>query len=271
MYTVPDPIRIAEGTYLVRPLVHLPETSLALHVNSLVIQGDEPVIVDTGATGFRDDWIEQVFGLVDPQDVRWIFLSNGDRDHTGNLAAAVDACPRATVVTSPLAAVPVEDDLDARPTRRVCVADGETLDLADRRLIAVRPPTFACPTTRGLYDSATGVWLLDRPHRRPVPHHDRFGARSGPARSTGRSSHRLEGAGMAARASGDLEAAIQRLDDAVAESARHGMRAYEARARNELAAAFTARGTADDVTRATSERARAAEIADAIGLVLPAR
>ena len=162
MYTVSDPIRIAEGTYLVRPLVHLPGTSMALHVNSLVIQGAEPVIVDTGATGFRDDWIEQVFGLVDPQDVRWIFLSNGDRDHTGNVAAAVEACPRATVVTSPLAAVPVEDELDARLTRRVCVGDGETLDLADRRLIAVRPPTFACPTTRGLYDSATGVyWSSD--------------------------------------------------------------------------------------------------------------
>src|SRR5262245_33269880 len=98
MYTVPDPIRIAEATYLVRPLVQLPGTSLSRHVNSLVIQGPEAVIVDTGSARFRDDWIEQVFGLVDPQDVRWIFLSNSDRDHTGNVAAALEACPRAMVV-----------------------------------------------------------------------------------------------------------------------------------------------------------------------------
>ncbi len=78
-------------------------------------------------------------------------------------------------------------------------------------------------------------------------------------------------AGMAARASGDLEAASRLLDNAVAASARHGMRAYEARARNELAAALTARGTADDLTRSTAERQLAVEIAGAIGLVLPAR
>jgi tetratricopeptide (TPR) repeat protein len=78
-------------------------------------------------------------------------------------------------------------------------------------------------------------------------------------------------AGMAARATGDLEAAVRLLDDAVTASARHGMRAYEARARNELATALTARGTADDPIRASTERQLAVEIARAIGLVLPAR
>jgi hypothetical protein len=43
------------------------------------------------------------------------------------------------------------------------------LDLADRRLIAVRPPTFACPTTRGLYDSATGVYWSSDAFGTPVP------------------------------------------------------------------------------------------------------
>jgi flavorubredoxin len=162
MYTFPDPIRLAEGTYLVRPLAHLPGTPFALHVNSLVIQGAEPVIVDTGAARFRDDWIEQVFSLVDPQDVRWIFLSNDDRDHTGNLAVALDTCPRATVVTSPPTRPWVASELGVPPDRRRHVGDGETLDLPDRRLIAVRPPTFDSPTTRGLYDSATGLyWSSD--------------------------------------------------------------------------------------------------------------
>lgn len=171
MYTVPDPIRIAEGTYLVRPLVHLPATSVSLHVNSLVIQGAEPVIVDTGAACFRDHWIEQVFGLVDPQDVRWIFLSNDDRGHTGNVAAAVEICPRATVVTSRLSGMWLghENELGISPDRRICVGDGEALELPDRRLVAVRPPTFASPTTRGLYDSATGVYWSSDAFGSPVP------------------------------------------------------------------------------------------------------
>lgn len=161
MFTVPDPILIAEGTYLVRPLVELPGTSFSMHVNSLVIQGAEPVIVDCGAALFRDDWVEQVFGLVDPQDVRWIFLSHDDVDHTGNAELALDACPRATLVTSWLA--------DVRASRRRVAAgrqrrldDGDAFDIADRRLLAVRPPTFDSPATRGLYDASTGVyWSSD--------------------------------------------------------------------------------------------------------------
>jgi hypothetical protein len=78
-------------------------------------------------------------------------------------------------------------------------------------------------------------------------------------------------AGVAARASGNLEAAIPLLEDAVNESVRHQMRAYEARARNELATALAARGAGDDPTRAAAERQRAGEVADAIGLVLAAR
>jgi DNA-binding SARP family transcriptional activator len=78
-------------------------------------------------------------------------------------------------------------------------------------------------------------------------------------------------AGIAARVSGDSEAAIRLLDRAVTDSSRYGMRAYEARARNELAAALTARGTADDQSWATTERRRAGELAATIGLVLPIR
>jgi flavorubredoxin len=161
MFAVPDPLRIAEDTYLVRPLVELSGTSLSLHVNSLVIQGREPVIVDTGAALFRDDWVEQVFGLVDPQDVRWIFLSHDDDDHIGNVEAVLEACPRATLVTSWL------DEVRAawRPRgagRLRRLDNGDTLDVADRRLVAVRPPTFDSPATRGLYDASTGVyWSSD--------------------------------------------------------------------------------------------------------------
>jgi Cdc6-like AAA superfamily ATPase len=75
---------------------------------------------------------------------------------------------------------------------------------------------------------------------------------------------------IAARTSGDLDAAVQLLRDAIALSERHGMRAYRPRARNELAAALMARGTADDQAPAATERQRSEELAHAIGLVLRA-
>ena len=98
--TFPDPLRIAEGTYLIRPLAQPPGAPVAIHVNSMVIQGAEPVIVDTCAALVRAQWAEQVFSLVEPEDVRWIFLSHDDTDHTGNLEMTMAMCPNATLVTS---------------------------------------------------------------------------------------------------------------------------------------------------------------------------
>ncbi len=42
------------------------------------------------------------------------------------------------------------------------VNDGEGFAAGDRQLLAVRPPAFDSPTTRGLFDSSTGVyWASD--------------------------------------------------------------------------------------------------------------
>ena len=96
----PEPLRIAAGTYLIRPLGQAPGAPVAMHVNSMVIQGAEPTIVDCSAALLREQWREQVFSLVDPVDVRWIFLSHDDTDHTGNLELTLEMCPNATLVTS---------------------------------------------------------------------------------------------------------------------------------------------------------------------------
>ena len=50
------------------------------------------------------------------------------------------------------------------------VNDGETIHAGDRDLVAVIPPTFDSPTTRGLFDSKTGVyWAVDS-FATAVPH-----------------------------------------------------------------------------------------------------
>ena len=102
--TFPDPLRVADGTFLIRPLVQPPGAPVAIHLNSMVIQGTEPILVDTGVALSREEWIEQTFSLVEPGDVKWIFLSHDDGDHTGNLEVALEMCPQATLVTSWFAA-----------------------------------------------------------------------------------------------------------------------------------------------------------------------
>ena len=42
-------------------------------MNSLVIRGEQPTVVDTGSPANRDEWLQNLGSVVDPNDVRWIF------------------------------------------------------------------------------------------------------------------------------------------------------------------------------------------------------
>jgi flavorubredoxin len=135
---------------------------LYVYLNSMVIAGAEPVIVDTGTIANRRQWLDDVFGIVEPTDVRWVFLSHDDIDHTGNLAEVMTACPNATLVCS-WAIMERNANAFGFPLERCrWVNDGDSFDVGDRRLLAVRPPAWDSPTTRGLLDGKTGVyWGVD--------------------------------------------------------------------------------------------------------------
>jgi flavorubredoxin len=151
------PIRVTPDTYLIRAL-YGEATPTPVYINSMVIAGREPVIVDTGTVGNRKQWLEDVFGIVDPEDVRWVFISHDDHDHTGNLIEAMQMCPNATLVTTWFQMERLAGDLSVPLTRMRWVGDGEAFDAGDRLLAAIRPPVFDSPTTRGLYDSKSRVY-----------------------------------------------------------------------------------------------------------------
>ena len=155
------PYRVAPDTYVIPELVAGPPgTYVAL--NSMVITGAEPVIVDTGNELSRSEWMDAAFSIVDPTDVRWIFLSHDDHDHIGNLTAVLDACPQATLVTNWFTVERTVRAMELPLHRMRWVNPGESFDAGHRTLVAVRPPIFDSPTTRGLYDSSTGVyWAVD--------------------------------------------------------------------------------------------------------------
>ncbi|MEV4458037.1 MBL fold metallo-hydrolase [Microbispora sp. NPDC049633] len=154
------PWRIAPDVVLV-PVIE-PVAAGYAHTNSMIITGREPVIVDTGAAGHRERWTEDVFSVVEPRDVRWIFLSHDDPDHAGNLEVALEMCPAATLVTGAPVRSGSAGGFAPPPGRTRRIADDESFDAGDRRLTAVRPPLYDAPATRGLYDDRSGVyWAAD--------------------------------------------------------------------------------------------------------------
>src|SRR5204862_247862 len=100
----------------------------AVYINSLVIRGAEPVIVDTGNQLNRDEWMNAVFSIVDPEDVKWIYLSHDDIDHSGNLLATLDACPNATVLTDWFQQERLAGAIPIPPERSRWIGVGDTID-----------------------------------------------------------------------------------------------------------------------------------------------
>src|SRR5262245_15437159 len=157
-----SPYAVADDTWLIPTLGLDAATGAYIGAHSLVIRGAEPVIVDTGASLVRESWAEQVFSIVEPRDVRWIYLSHDDHDHIGNLEYVLDLCPDATLVANFGIVGRLHGDVDLPLERMRWVDAGGTFDVGDRTFSLVRPPMFDSPTTRALHDSATNLlWSVD--------------------------------------------------------------------------------------------------------------
>jgi flavorubredoxin len=166
-----EPEQIAADTWVIHQVQEAFGQPLHVYLNSMVIKGAEPVIIDTGTIANREQWLADAFNLVDPADVRWVFLSHDDVDHTGNLAEVLNVCPNATLVCSWAILERHTNAFDFPLERCRWINDGESLDVGDRDLLAVRPPLWDSPTTRGLFDQSTGVyWGVDS-FACPMPEH----------------------------------------------------------------------------------------------------
>jgi flavorubredoxin len=156
-----EPQLIASDTWLI-PTIAADPSGAFVSAHTLVIRGREPVIVDTGVSLVRDTWLRETFSVVEPQDVRWIFVSHDDHDHIGNLDVVLDLCPNATLIGNFSMTSRLAGDVELPLERMRWVDPGGSLEIGDRVLTAVRPPLFDSPSTRGLHDSRTGVlWAVD--------------------------------------------------------------------------------------------------------------
>lgn len=162
------PLEVADDTFVIRALTPSIGGTWT-NLNSMVILGAEPVVVDTGMATTRDIWFEDVFGLVKPEEVRWIFVTHNDSDHSGNLLEALDRCPHAQVVTSHAESFRTNGSFGVPFERMRMVEEGQDFTLGDRTFRAVRPPVYDSPYTRGLYDPQTRLYYSSDAFCAPNP------------------------------------------------------------------------------------------------------
>ncbi|QKQ26676.1 MBL fold metallo-hydrolase [Candidatus Reidiella endopervernicosa] len=89
--------------------------------------------------------------VVDPKDLRWIWITHADMDHLGNLEAVLSEATNARIVTTYIGMAKM--GLHGLPLVRVFLLNpGQSLNVGDRQLMAVKPPTYDAPETTGLLD-----------------------------------------------------------------------------------------------------------------------
>jgi flavorubredoxin len=128
-------------------------------VNAFVVKGDEPLLVDTGAVIETDAFMTALESVIDPADLRWIWLTHTDFDHIGSLHRLLEANPQIRLITT-FMGVGIMSLAAPLPMDRLRFLNpGETMSIGDRTLTAIKPPIFDNPSTTGFIEGKSGAFF----------------------------------------------------------------------------------------------------------------
>jgi flavorubredoxin len=144
---------VSSDTLALRTYAPLPGLGL-LPVNAFFIQAAQPVLVDTGMIGDRATFMDTLRSVLDLRDLRWLWLTHTHPDHIGSLVQVLNEAPDARLVTTYVGMGLM--GLMQLPLDRVYLLNpGQSLDVGDRRLLAIKPPTYDSPEATGFIDEKT--------------------------------------------------------------------------------------------------------------------
>lgn len=130
-----------------------------LPVNSFVIKAREPVLIDTGMGIESEEFMKALESVIDPHELKWVWLTHDDADHTGNIQRVLEAAPGARLAANSLAVLRMSTAWPVPMHRVHWLNPGDSISAGDRELTAVRPPMFDNPTTIGVYDNKSEVFF----------------------------------------------------------------------------------------------------------------
>ncbi len=130
-----------------------------LAVNAFVIKAKEPVLVDTGMGVDSEAFMKALWSVIDPPDLKWVWITHDDADHTGSLQKVLESAPDARLVANSLAVLRMSTAWNVPMNRVHWLNPGDSISVGDRKLTAVRPPLFDNPTTIGIYDDKSEAFF----------------------------------------------------------------------------------------------------------------
>lgn len=152
------PYGVGDGITVLPAFLPVPGMGV-LPANSFLIDGPEPVLVDTGPGGAEAGFRQALTSVVDLDDLRWIWLTHTDPDHTGSLAWLLEHAPNARLITTFLAVGKLGMQLPVPMDRLQWVNPGTTIEINGRQLEARRPPSFDAPETTAFFDHTSRTFF----------------------------------------------------------------------------------------------------------------
>ncbi|MAT06168.1 MAG: MBL fold metallo-hydrolase [Acidimicrobiaceae bacterium] len=145
------PYSVGDGITVLPAYLPVPGMGV-LPANSFLIDGREPILVDTGPGGAEAGFREALAELVALDDLAWIWLTHTDPDHMGSLEWLLDHAPNAKLITTFLAVGKLGMTMPVPMDRLFWVNPGTSVEINGRLLEALRPPSFDAPETTAFYD-----------------------------------------------------------------------------------------------------------------------
>lgn len=153
-------VDLFEGQY------HVPN---GISYNSYVIIDEKVAVMDTVAMNFTDEWLSKLDAVLDGRTVDYLIVHHMEPDHSANIANFMKAYPNATLVATAKAFQFMEQffgkgfdngQVDGvgetcEPSRRLIVADGDTLCLGQHTLHFYTAPMVHWPEVMVSYDEKT--------------------------------------------------------------------------------------------------------------------
>ncbi len=126
------------------------ETKYGSTYNSYFIDAEKKTIVETAKESFKDEYLDKVKNVVNPEEIEYIIINHTEPDHSGSLRHLLRIAPNATVVGSRGAINFLKGMLDVEFKNKV-VSHGDTLDLGNKTLRFIGAPFLHWPDSMYTY------------------------------------------------------------------------------------------------------------------------
>ena len=120
------------------------ETKNGTTYNSYFINADKKTIVETAKEKFKDEYLEKVKSVVNPEEIEYIICNHTEPDHSGSLKHLLKIAPNATVVGSGQA-LNYLTEMMGMPFKSLKVKDGDVVDLGNKKLRIIGAPNLHWP------------------------------------------------------------------------------------------------------------------------------